>query len=174
MLPTTDGGRNGGGDTIMVPAPPPPAGPGGIPVPVPSGPAFAAVVRGATRVLEAAAESLALQLANVGDEAATALQDFAQAGTRLGQTLQDAAVGDLDALAALVGDQLVPDLHGALSAVLEVAVPDMSGHAAALSGLIASGSATVDLAAALAPPLEWAHGTVETISRLLEAMTLGL
>lgn len=174
MRPTTHGSGGGGTDTILVPAPPPPAGPGGIPVPVPSGPAFAAVVRGATRVLETGAQSLGLQLDFVGEESARALQEFAQGGTRLGEAMQDAAAGDLGALAGLVGDEILPDVQEALSALLEVAMPEMFGHASALSGLVAAGSGTVDLAAALAPPLEWAHGTVETIRRLLDAMTPGL
>ena len=174
MRPTTHGSDGGGADTVMVPAPPPPAGPGGIPVPVPSGPAFAAVARGATRVLEAGAQSLGLQLEFVGEESARALQEFAQAATRLGQAMQGAAAGDLGALAGLVGDEILPDVQEALSAVLDIAVPEMSGQASALSGLVGAGSGTVDLAAALAPPLEWAHGTVETIRRLLDAMTPGL
>jgi hypothetical protein len=164
-------------ETVIVPGPPPPAGPGGLPVPVPSASAraaFATVAQAAAEALEAVAHDLAAHLVEMSRLTVATLEEFGEGGTQIGLRLQDVATGDLSGLAELIGLDLVPGLGDALSELLEEAVGEMNGHLEQLGEVVGAGAGTVGLFAALAPPLECAHGVVETIHHLLEAMALGL
>jgi hypothetical protein len=165
-------GEPAGGTAVFVT----PAAPSPIPVPYPVGvgAALATVAAAATDALEAAAGDVGLHFDDWTEETVTSTRDFADAGEQAGEALQQLAGGDLSALAGLIGGELSTSLGEVLAEYVTASAPELLGHLDRLGEVVGGGAGVVGLAVALAPPLEWARGVVETIGRLLEAMALGL
>ena len=159
-------------DYFYIPASPAPRAP--VPYPVGTEAALAVVAAAAAEALGVTAEDLGTHLGDLGDVTGSSLDDFGEAGSQLAHALTETASGDLTGLADLVGDELASDLGSAASVYFDGAVPHLADRLSGLADVIDAGSGVMDLAAALAPPVEWARGIVETIGNMLEAMALGL
>lgn len=136
---------------------------------------FELIVQPLAGAIRGAAEEMAEEIAGQRtSEAADAFQRMSEASAAAAAELLESTRVVFESGASFAAEELRPRLETAMDGLVEEGMGRLAEAQQGTAGILDACSSVMEAAAALAPPVNWARGIVDTISSLLEAMNLGL